>query len=277
MPGVPDPLYVAARRALLDALDALGAHRRALILVGAQAVYCHAGDADLATAPYTTDGDIAIDPSQLGPDPRIEIALSSAGFIPDADMVGVWWTSVDVEGHLRRVEVDLLVPDAVGGAGRRAARIPPHSARAARKSAGLEGVLVDKDLHVIAALDAADERRIEMAVAGPAGLIVAKVHKICDREKTAPRREDKDALDVYRLLRAVPTSELGRRFAYLQENPTTRAATQAAIRDAKRLFGSARAPGCLMAARAAGPMEDGSILAASLAALTGDLLRVLKE
>ena len=75
MPGVPDPLYVAARRALLDALDALGAHRRALILVGAQAVYCHAGDADLATAPYTTDGDIAIDPSQLGPDPRIEIAL----------------------------------------------------------------------------------------------------------------------------------------------------------------------------------------------------------
>lgn len=34
-----DELYVMARRVLLDAIDALGHHRDAIVLVGAQAVY----------------------------------------------------------------------------------------------------------------------------------------------------------------------------------------------------------------------------------------------
>ncbi len=38
-------------------------------------------------------------------------------------------------------------------------------------------------------------------VAGPAALIVAKAHKIMDREGDVDRRSDKDALDGYRLLR----------------------------------------------------------------------------
>ena len=44
------PEYVAARRVLLDALEALTDHLPSLILVGAQAVYHHTGDADLLTA-----------------------------------------------------------------------------------------------------------------------------------------------------------------------------------------------------------------------------------
>jgi hypothetical protein len=36
---MPDPLYVWARAALLDAVEALGAHRDAIVLVGAQAIY----------------------------------------------------------------------------------------------------------------------------------------------------------------------------------------------------------------------------------------------
>ena len=51
MPGEPDRLYVEARRALLDALEALAPHRDSLILVGAQAVYLHAGEATIAVAP----------------------------------------------------------------------------------------------------------------------------------------------------------------------------------------------------------------------------------
>lgn len=43
--GEPDPVYVRARRALLDALQALGPHRAAVVLVGAQAVYLHVGEA----------------------------------------------------------------------------------------------------------------------------------------------------------------------------------------------------------------------------------------
>jgi len=70
-----DKLYILARRVLLDALDALGAHRDAVILVGAQAVYLRTGDADLAVAPYTTDGDLVLDPAILGLTPPLESAL----------------------------------------------------------------------------------------------------------------------------------------------------------------------------------------------------------
>ena len=41
MPGAngPDPEYVAARRVLLDALEALGLHRKAVVVVGAHVSY----------------------------------------------------------------------------------------------------------------------------------------------------------------------------------------------------------------------------------------------
>jgi hypothetical protein len=39
MSGVPEPQYVVARSVLLDALDALGAQREALILVFLQQVH----------------------------------------------------------------------------------------------------------------------------------------------------------------------------------------------------------------------------------------------
>lgn len=70
-----DELYIVARRVLLDALDALGVHRSAVVLVGAQAVYLRVGEADLAIAPYTTDGDLAIDPALLGEIPPLEQVL----------------------------------------------------------------------------------------------------------------------------------------------------------------------------------------------------------
>jgi hypothetical protein len=43
-PGEVDPLYIQARRVLLDVLDALGSHRQSIVLVGAQAVYLHTGE-----------------------------------------------------------------------------------------------------------------------------------------------------------------------------------------------------------------------------------------
>lgn len=60
-----DELYVVARCVLIDALEALGPHREALVVVGAQAIYLRAGEADLVVAPYTTDGDLALDPDLL--------------------------------------------------------------------------------------------------------------------------------------------------------------------------------------------------------------------
>jgi hypothetical protein len=64
VPGEPDPLYVRTRRTLLDAVEALGVHRDAIVLVGAQAIYLHTGDAALAVAEYTTDADFTVSPDR---------------------------------------------------------------------------------------------------------------------------------------------------------------------------------------------------------------------
>jgi hypothetical protein len=72
MPGETEQTYTLARRTLLDALEALGDHRRSVVVVGAQAVYLHTGDGDLAVSPYTSDADLAVDPRDLAPDPKIE-------------------------------------------------------------------------------------------------------------------------------------------------------------------------------------------------------------
>jgi hypothetical protein len=53
------------------------------VLVGAQAIYLRTGDAKLAVAPYTADGDVAIDPSGLMEDPKLAEVLSGAGFSAD--------------------------------------------------------------------------------------------------------------------------------------------------------------------------------------------------
>ena len=46
------------------------------------------------------------------------------------------------------------------------------------------------------------------AVASLSALLVAKLHKIGERGQSADRLEDKDALDVLRVLRAVPTADV---------------------------------------------------------------------
>jgi hypothetical protein len=275
MPGGPDPLYIAARRVLLDALEALAPHRSALVLVGAQAIYIHAGEADLAVAPFTTDGDLAIDPGRLGSEPLLEQALKDAGFSQEPGLVGIWHRSVEMKGEVRKVAVDLLVPESLGGGGRRGARIPPHSKQVARKVVGLEATLVDNDRREINALDPGDERGFEVAVAGPAGLLVAKIHKISERVGEPDRLTDKDALDVYRLLRGVSTEEMVRRFRNLHGTDFSNAVTGSAIGQLPRLFGSQRAPGSVMAVRAAGPLADPDTLSASLVALTQELLGAL--
>ena len=168
MPGGIDREYVRARRVLLDALDALSSHLEAVILVGAQAVYLHTGDTDLAVAPHTTDADLALDPEILRADPNLDQIMTQAGFVlRSPDNPGIWTS--EREG----INVDLLVPHAVSGGGRRGARIEGHSHHAARKTPGLEGVLVDKRLMPVEALENSDERRFEIWVAGPTALLVA--------------------------------------------------------------------------------------------------------
>lgn len=267
MIGAPDPEYVAARRVLLDALEALGDHRAALILVGAQAIYLHTGEGDLAVAPYTTDGDIALNPAELGPAPKLEDAMMRAGFRLDEQQPGIWFGTGSIE-------IDLLVPESLGGAGSRGARLGEHGNRAARKARGLEAALVDNSPMMISALDG-NGRHFEIAVGGRSALLIAKLHKLADRQDSPARMEDKDALDVVRLLRATETQEIVARVRALREDGRSAEVTSEAIEHLRTLFGTVGSAGSEMAARAAVPLEDPATISASAAALAGDVLRGL--
>ncbi len=272
----PDPLYVLARRVLLDALEALADQRAAVVLVGAQAIYLHTGDADLAVVPYTTDGDVALDPSRLADDPRVAEALQEAGFVADTEHVGTWVKSRPLEGRPVEVKIDLMVPEAVGGPGRRGARLGTHGNKAARKARGLEATLVDRTWQTIEALDDEDGRAFEVAVAGPAALLVAKLHKIAERVDRPGRSEDKDALDVLRLLRAVSAETLADGVDKLRSEEISADVTEEALTLFRDLFSEPSRPGSQMAARAAVPLESEDTIAASCAFLTQDILRQIE-
>ena len=234
-----DENYIIARAGLLDALEALGPLRQAVILVGAQAVYVHthAGDADFAVSPFTFDADIALDPKLVGSEPRITEAMQTAGFSL-TDQPGIY-TRAD------GCQVDLLVPEAVGGPGSRGARLGIHGNRAARKVYGLEGVLISHKPRKIESLASDDPRSCVIEVAGPAALLVAKVHKIAERIDHATRSLslDKDAFDIFRLLRAVDAPALATEVRLLLENEISGAVTARALSLFREFFGDATSGG----------------------------------
>jgi hypothetical protein len=252
-----DPRYVAARRALLDALFALQDHADAIVIAGAQAVYLHTGDGDLAIAPFTTDADLAVDPDRLSPDPLIEAAMRDAGFAlalyGDHVEPGIWILTVSVGGEPFDVPVDLIVPEAAAtGGGRRGARLGIHGKQAAHRAAGLEACLVDHAPMLIASLEPADSRSVTTEVAGPAALLVAKAHKLNDRVKSgrAERLDDKDAADVLRLMQTTRPAEVGKTLLSLTYDDRAGRVTAKAIGYLKTLFGRRGAVGIDMAARA---------------------------
>lgn len=106
-------LLVAARSALLDALEALVEQRDALILIGAQAIYLHTGDAPAALAETTKDSDLAVDPRVLSDAPLLDEAMKSAGFHRDLQhpQPGGWFSRSGIP-------VDLMVPEALRRQGR---------------------------------------------------------------------------------------------------------------------------------------------------------------
>lgn len=108
----------------------------------------------IAVTEYTIDADFAVGPSELADRPLLVDALSAKGFTPREHPGG--WLSPD------GVYIDVMVPEALAGRGRRGAELGPHGRRAARRARGLEGALVDRDLHTILSLDPADQRVTEM-------------------------------------------------------------------------------------------------------------------
>lgn len=273
-----DPRYVAARKVLLDALFALQPHRNAVIVAGAQAIYLHTGTNDIGIAPYTTDGDLAIDPSILGDEPELEATMRAAGFeiLPQPKgQPGIWTASVIIEGEAQIVPIDLIVPEAVAPpGGRRSARIAPHGTQAARRVEGLEAVLVDHAPVTIAALDSSDTRSITVEVAGLAAMLVAKAYKIRDRlaDGNTDRLSDKDAADVYRIMQVASPAELGATLRVLRANAVAGRVTETALGLMRDLFASRRGPAIAMAQRSLALAIDPDEIAAVCIAFTTAVL-----
>lgn len=277
----PDPRYAVARRVLLDALTALASHRAAVIVVGAQAVYLRTGAADLAVAPYTTDGDLALDPSLLGDEPALEAAMRDAGFqlsqVRGHVEPGIWLAPADIDGVLTLVPVDLIVPaGAAPHGGRRGVRLGVHGKRAARRAVGLEAALVDHSTMTVSGLDARDVRSLEVEVAGSAALFVAKAHKLHERVASgrADRIDDKDAADVVRLMQAISPSDLAVRLTSLSNHPVAGRVSGEAFEYLVTLFGRRGRPGIEMASRALRVGLSEARVEALCTAYVAELLRV---
>lgn len=199
--------YVAARTVLLDALKALERHRSSVILIGAQAVYVWSGEGNFTVAVMTTDADLALDADHLEPDPEVAATLRDHGFhLKERGNPGQWVGRGDIA-------LDLMVSEHHAGRGRRSASLPPHEGNVARRGRGLAPALVDHEIKTISALSEEDPRSVEVAVAGPAALIVAKCIKLKERleAKKAGERDrtkPKDALDIHRILTAVEPDTL---------------------------------------------------------------------
>lgn len=265
-------LIVRVRSALLDAAEALVEHRDSLVLVGAQAVYLRTGGLQVALAEATKDSDVALDPRTVADEPLLDEAMRQAGF-HRSDQPGSW---LNREG----IPVDLMVPEALaGGGGRdaRGARIPPHSKHAARRARGLEACLVDNDEIDVPALDSQDERSARLRVAGPAGLLVAKLHKIAERVDDPHRLNDKDAHDAYRILRAFQTDALAQTLSRLRIRDDCGPVTEEALTSLNELFAqSPQALGSAMAGRAEEGLGDPEQVAVAAFILAQDLVAALR-
>jgi hypothetical protein len=254
---MPAALYVGARRVLLDALDALVEHRDAIILVGAQAIYARTGEADLdvSVAPYTTDADLTIDPRRLGPDPRLDEAMRSGGFVLTHEP-GIWTATTTIAGQDVAVPVDLLVPEQLVGKGRRSACLPAHGKNAARRTPGLEAVIADNDPIMVRSLEPdSDSREVRVRVAGAAALLMAKVHKLIDRTADASagrvsRLKPKDASDVYRLMTVSDPAQMATRLKDLSAEPVAQACVSDGMDHFRHLFSGLRSKGVDLAVEA---------------------------
>lgn len=262
----PAPEYVLARTVLLDALEVLEPHRASLVLVGAQAIYLHAGSADFAVAPMTTDADLVLRVSSLADTPEIAGLMAGHGFRPTGQP-GTW---VGQAG----VAIDLMVAPHESGRseGARSASIPEHADGVARIAHGMEPALIDHGSRAISALEPADKRLFNVSVAGPAALLVSKLIKLRERLADAdrhPRRvQPKDALDIMRLLRLDP-GKLSRGFELHQTDGHSKSASDEAL-EFLRTDAMARRP--RLSRLASDAVGEDAVIEAQFTALAQELL-----
>lgn len=112
-------------------------------------------------------------------------------------------------------------------------------------------------------------------MAGPTALLVAKLHKIADRaeEGRRGRIDDKDALDLFRILQAIPTDVLASALNRLLAAPVASEVTAEALGILRKFFGTPRSIGCVMIASATEGLEDPETITLSCSILANALLK----
>lgn len=104
--------------------------------------------------------------------------------------------------------------------------------------------------------------------------MVCKLHKIAERKDVPERIQDKDGLDVLRLLRFADTGHLASTLTKLAAHPVSGEVTQQARTLLEGLFGARAGIGAQMAVRASVGLEDEIAIAISCEALALRLLDV---
>ena len=114
-------------------------------------------------------------------------------------------------------------------------------------------------------------------MAGPTALLVSKVLKVAERTRTAQRRQDeKDAFDIFRLLRAVQTAQLTAGLNRLLSDDLSSAVTAEGVEAFKTLFGGPTSIGVQMVVSHIRGIEPEDTISASCVALSQDLVRALE-
>jgi hypothetical protein len=194
-----------SRRLLIDTIRAFSAFADGLTVIGAHAVHVWVKDA-LGAIPMqaTRDADVAVNPVFVTPDPKFLEVMEGIGVEPALpDRPGIYGYTAEKELPLpERTTIDLIVPEAYAGPGRRAARIAGQE-RAASRATGLELTVWDRHLRTLAAIDDPADT-VDAWVAGPAALLVAKAHKVHERLAQLASRPDrlrpKDSGDIALLM-----------------------------------------------------------------------------
>jgi hypothetical protein len=277
---VADLIYVTSRKVLLDTLDALGAERAAVILVGAQAVHFRVGEAGSAVVSSTTDADLSLNPQLLTGRPDLASAMRAANLTLRRDRHGHEepgiWISPPLPGAPSGVTVDLLVAAATSTEkGKRAAVLTGQDARAARYVYGIEATLYDNGPLVVPSLDDADPRSFEIAVAGPAALLIAKLIKLTERLASG-RLDPKDAFEIYRLLQG-DAHAIAEGWLRAEAEAVSRPVAAVAESALRELFAADASRGAEIAGNFARGRDDPATVSQSARALAQDLLATLAK
>jgi hypothetical protein len=190
---------------LIATIRALEAFQDAITIVGAHAVHAWAQEAwGNFEMQATRDADVVLNPVFVTAEPKLLEVMASIRMTPALiDRPGIYGYADESTLPLgERSTVDLIVPEAYAGAGRRAGRIVGQK-NATGRATGLELAIWDRHPQQVTAIDDTSDQ-VNAWVAGPAALLVAKAHKVHERAAQAATRPHrlraKDSGDVALLM-----------------------------------------------------------------------------